>query len=125
MVKSDDARKKDKKNLLPYFTQSGENREENGDQYIANMTDGAWAGFKYFSFDGDETTITVTLRGTASGTLQVLTKRGGECAAKIEVKPSVAYASYRAVFSVSAGIWPLYFVFEGSGAFDFQQFIIN
>ena len=125
MVKSDDARKKDKKNLLPYFTQTGADREENGDQYIANMTDGAWAGFKYFSFDGDEMTITVTLRGTASGTLQVLTKRGGACAAKIEVKPSVAYASYRAAFSVPAGIWPLYFVFEGSGAFDFQQFIIN
>lgn len=125
MVKSDDARKKDKKNLLPYFTQSGADREENGDQHIANMTDGAWAGFKYFSFDGDETTITVTLRGTASGTLQVLTKRGGACAAKIEVKPSVEYAAYRAVFSVPAGIWPLYFVFEGSGALDFQQFIIN
>ncbi len=125
MVKSDDARKKDKRNLLPYFTQSGADREENGDQHIANMTDGAWAGFKYFSFDGDETTITVTLRGTASGTIQVLTKRGGACAAKIEVKPSAEYASYRAVFSVPAGIWPLYFVFEGSGALDFQQFIIN
>ncbi len=125
IVKSDNARKKDKKKLLPYFTQSGEDREENPDQYIANMTDGAWAGFKYFSFGGDETTITVTLRSTASGTLKVLTECGGACAAKIEIKPSAGYTVYSAAFSVPAGIWPLYFLFEGSGAFDFQQFIIN
>ncbi len=118
-------REKDKKSIHPYFTQSGTDREEKGDQYIANMTDGAWAGFKYFSFDGDETTITVMLRGTAAGTLKVLTKRDGECAAKIEVKPSAGYAAYRAALSVPTGIWPLYFVFEGSGAFDFQQFTIH
>ena len=29
----------------PYFTQSGRDREEHGDQYIANMRDGATAGF--------------------------------------------------------------------------------
>ena len=38
----------------PYFTQTGKDREENGDQYIANMRDGATAGFKYFTFDGTE-----------------------------------------------------------------------
>lgn len=118
-------REKDKKGVHPYFTQSGADREENGDQYIANMTDGAWAGFKYFSFAGDESKISVTLQGTASGTLKVLTKRGGACAAKIEVKSSAGYAVYSAAFSVPAGEWPLYFVFEGSGAFDFQQFTIN
>ncbi len=32
----------------PYFTQDGEDREENPNQYIANMTNGAVAGFKYF-----------------------------------------------------------------------------
>lgn len=116
---------KDKKGIHPYFTQSGGDREENGDQYIANMTDGAWAGFKYFSFAGDEKRISAALRGTASGTLKVLTKHGGACAAEIKIQPSAGYISYSANFSIPAGIWPLYFVFSGSGAFDFQGFTIN
>jgi len=33
----------------PYFTQEGEDREDNPNQYIANMCDGAVAGFKYFN----------------------------------------------------------------------------
>lgn len=34
----------------PYFTQDGPDREDSGNQYIANMRDGAVAGFKYFAF---------------------------------------------------------------------------
>ena len=116
---------KDKKGIHPYFTQSGADREENGDQYIANMTDGAWAGFKYFNFAGDEQKISVTIRGTASGTLKVLTERGGICAAKIRIQPSDRYSFHSADFEVSAGVWPLYFVFEGSGAFDFKEYTIE
>lgn len=32
----------------PYLTQEGKDREQGSDQYIANMCDGAVAGFKYF-----------------------------------------------------------------------------
>lgn len=118
-------RENDKKGIHPYFTQSGADREENGDQYIANMTDGAWTGFKYFSFSGDESRLSVTLRGIASGTLKVLTRRDGDCAAELKIQPSAGYALYSTDFSVPAGVWPLYFVFSGSGAFDFQGFMIN
>lgn len=38
----------------PYFTQTGKDREGNGDQYIANMRDGAVAGFKYFDIRGSK-----------------------------------------------------------------------
>lgn len=118
-------REKDKKGVHPYFTQSGADREQDGDAYIANMTDGAWAGFKYFSFEGDENKISVTVRGTASGTLCVRTARNGACAAKIEVQPSAGYVSAGTVFSVPAGVWPLFFEFSGSGAFDFGTFTIK
>lgn len=57
-------REKDKKKIHPYLTQSGADREDDPDQYIANMTDGAWAGYKYFDFTGDEKEIKVTVRGT-------------------------------------------------------------
>lgn len=116
---------KDKMGVHPYFTQSGADREENGDQYIANMTDGAWAGFKYLSFDGGERTVAVSLRGTAAGMLRVYTKRGENCTAEIKIQPSARFTSYSADFSIPAGVWPLYFVFEGSGAFDFHGFTID
>ena len=116
---------KDKKGIHPYFTQSGVDRERDADQYIANMTDGAWAGFKYFSYAGDENKITVTLRGTASGTLKVLTKRGGSCAAEIKVQPSAEFTPCHAELSIPAGVWPLYFEIVGSGGIDFKGFTVE
>ena len=125
MVKSDEARKKDKKNLLPYFTQSGEDREENGDQYLANLRDKAWCGFKYFAFDGTESRITVTVRGEAAGTLKVYTRLGGHPAASLLVKPSGDWAEYSGKLAIEAGTAPLYFVYEGSGSLDFDSFAIG
>ena len=51
----------------PYFTQSGEDRERDPDQYVKNFCDGATAGFKYFDFDGCAHGISVTVRGKAKG----------------------------------------------------------
>ncbi len=64
IISSDGAKKKDKKNLYPYFTQSGEDREENSDQYIANMKNGSWCAFKYFECEGCESQISVCTRST-------------------------------------------------------------
>ncbi len=38
----------------PYFTQTGRDREKDGDQYIANIQGGAEAGFKYFAFEDNQ-----------------------------------------------------------------------
>ena len=43
---------------------------ENGDQYIANLRDGAVAGFKYFQFS-EENTIRITLSGKAEGSIEI------------------------------------------------------
>ena len=67
---------KDKKELHPYFTQSGADREQDPDQYIANMKDGATAGFKYFRFDNPQR-ICVTVRG-GSGRMDVRTAPQGD-----------------------------------------------
>ena len=123
-VKSDDARKKDRKNLLPYFTQSGEDREENGDQYIANLRDGAWCGFKYFAFDGTEKQLTITVRGQAEGTLKVFTNRNMLPVASVLIRRSESRTAFSAPLSLLAGTTPLYFVYEGAGSMDFQSFEI-
>lgn len=115
---------KDKKKLHPYFTQSGADREKDGDQYIANMTDRAWAGFKYFAFTGEESRLSVKVRGTG-GTVKVFTDRNGKAVCEITVKPSEAFQNFAGQFSISAGVHPLYFVYEGSGVIDFTEFSIQ
>lgn len=116
---------KDRKGIHPYFTQSGADREKDGDQYIANMTDGAWAGFKYFAFTGNETEICVKVRGKAFGTLKVFTEKKRSPAAEIALSPSVDVERFSASLSVSSGVWPLYFVYEGDRFFDFFCFEIR
>lgn len=124
-LKSDEARKLDKNNEYPYFTQSGEDREENGDQYIANMQNGAWCGFKYFSFDGSESSVRVTVRGNMMGTLKVCTDRTKPAAAEIRVTASEDYKVFASSIRLSSGVHPLYFVYEGTGAMDFTGFEIQ
>ena len=122
---SESARRKDRKNEYPYFTQSGEDREENGDQYIANLRDGAWCGFKYFSFDGTETKITITVRGSAEGMLKVYTDRSQPATAQIPITPSREWTSFGSPLPAITGEHALFFVYEGCGSLDFTAFEIS
>lgn len=122
IISTENARKEDKKNIYPYFTQTGEDREENGDQYIANLKDGSWCGFKYFSFTGAENKISVKVKGHAAGMMKVYTDRHAAPAASIPVKAQEDWGCLESAFTVSAGVKPLYFVFEGSGSLDFKEF---
>jgi len=109
----------------PYFTQSGGDRERRGDQYIANLRNGAWAGFKYFSFDGKEREITLWLRGNFEGRAIVTTSRNGKPAAEVSVKPRDAWTGYSAPLRVDAWTSALYITFQGAGTLDFTGFSIQ
>ena len=100
----------------PYFTQSGVDREENGDQYIANFCNGATAGFKYFTFSQNER-IGVRLRGSASGKITVTD--GDGVVAEIAVSPSSEPRAFFAPLKIAQGVKPLYFTFRGRGRADF------
>ncbi len=105
----------------PYFTQTGKDREENGDQYIANMQDGAVAGFKYFQFDGPKK-ILVELGGTADGQMEVSDNPEFKNVTSIPVSLKGGIASFGSRLDVGAGVKPLYFRFVGTGAVDFHAF---
>ncbi len=109
----------------PYITQSGKDREEQPDQYIANMQDGAAAGFKYFDFH-NTSKVSVTVRGTGEGILCVTDERQGTIKlAEIPVKPSLTDTDISAPLMVSDGKHALYFIYKGSGSIDFIQFKLN
>ena len=114
----------DEQNLYPFFTQTGTDRENSPDQYIANMKDGAMTGFKYLDFDGDEKQIAVTVAGNAQGVLKVYTDQAGQHVAALEVHTDGQKVTVSTDLGCGTGVKPLYFVYEGSGSLDFHTFTI-
>lgn len=109
------------KSFSPYITQDGKDREEGPDGYIANMCDGAVAGFKYFDLTHTEK-IRINIRGNARGVVTVRTKENGHPVAKIPVKPARELFGFSAPVKGVGGKQALFFQFEGKGAFSFYSF---
>ncbi len=125
IISSDGARKKDKDHLYPFFTQNGEDREENGDQYIANMKDGSWCGFKYFCFDGTEKEITAEIRCTGDGALDVSTRMNAAPLTSLAVSASGEWTSVSGKLQIPEGVSALYFTYRGTGAMAFNRFTVE
>jgi hypothetical protein len=101
--------------IHPYFTQ------KDSRQFIANLTDGAVAGFKCFEFS-DAKAITITVRGDSCGTVFVYDEIGGKAIAEIAVESSEGWTVFENKLAVVSGVKPLYFKFSGKGSLDFLEF---
>ena len=113
--------KKAGEEMHPYFTQDGEDREDDPNQYIANLRDGAWAGFKYFDIRKSDR-IKVCMRGNAEGELLVQDDRDGEIRAVIPIHSSADWQEESGEFRIEPGVHALYFTYRGSGSMDWQWF---
>lgn len=109
----------------PYLTQSGGDREGDGDQYIARLTEGSWCGFKYFRFDGTEGHLTLRLRSTGDGAVLLSREPGGKPLARIAFGPSEDWTEYRGALETFRGTSALYFTWQGTGETDFAAFSIH
>ncbi|MFZ2678312.1 MAG: alpha-N-arabinofuranosidase, partial [Gemmiger qucibialis] len=99
----------------------GPDREDSGNQYIANMRDGAVAGFKYFAFK-DAAEIKVHCTGSANGRLQVSTAPDfSTLCADIFIKNG-SQVGEKVSLTIPDGTYPLYFRFTGSGKMNFHWF---
>lgn len=106
----------------PYFTQTGRDRECDGDQYIANMRDGSVAGFKYFEMC-DASEVQITLRGEAAGIMQVSNSESfNTLCASIEVTLNRQTAVFGGTLKTEQGKCAFYFRFVGKGFVDFISF---
>lgn len=120
----DDASPKRKFAAHPFFTQSGKDRNENGDQYIANMRDGAVAGFKYFDIT-DVNAIRIEVNGKAAGHMEISADADFQhIAAKIKVDSSLeqSICCEEAELDLPMGKTALFFRFVGEGAMNFHAF---
>jgi len=108
----------------PYLTQDGEDREDNPNQYIANMLDGSIAGFKYFDMK-DTSIISVKVAGSGVGELQVSTTIRGEKVAVIPISPMKEKEMYTAPIQIDDGVNALYFTYRGEGSINFYSFLLE
>ncbi len=99
---------------FPKITQEGGDGDEN-QGYIANMRDGAIAGFKYFDFKG-VSRITVKCR-SGVGKFLVKTSWDGEVIGEIEIHGNNEWKNYSADISIPDGVSGLYFEFKSYWAY--------
>lgn len=104
----------------PYFTQEHA-LDGRPVQYIANLTNNAVAGFKYFAFDHVRS-ISVWLRGSGEGQYTVSTRTDDPAAIRISVQPTEGWTKYTAKYTAPDGVVQLFFIFNGKGAVDFLKF---
>ncbi len=112
--------------LHPAFTQDGEDREDNPDQYIANLRNGASALYRYFDFkEYRPAGISFRIRGTGEGTLTVLSSENGEnvySSLQIGHLEKGSWSNHKAVFSCPETADSLCFRYTGTGFIDLRSF---
>ena len=117
-------RKFDKK-LHPYFTQDKKDDDQNAAQYIANMRDGAVAGFKYFDLRSVKH-LRVNVGGQCNGVLQASNTADFQgIAAEIPVESSGGPLWASGKLLLEDGVKPLFFRYRGEGAIDFYAFELS
>ncbi len=118
----------------PFFTQSGVDREENEDQHIANLCDGAVCGFKYFDLtDTREIIVEIEAQGEAEvhGQLEVCTNENFEEKNILAKMPIQIVADDKGRQNIGgeinkiSGVQALYFRYIGSGCINFYNFTVG
>jgi hypothetical protein len=109
----------------PYLTQDEKDGAFDAMQYIANMRDGAVAGFKYFWMEQPER-IFLEIRGNGNGDFLVSTDaQGKQILAKVPVQAEQEIKSFGADLKRVEGKQALYFRYEGTGSVDFIAFCLQ
>ena len=108
---------------FPKNTQDGrDGDEETG--YIANMRDGAHAGFKYFACEGISR-VSIRVRGYCKGAFGVKTAWDGPVLGWIPVGFSNVWKEYSADIRIPDGVQALYFVYQGEGGASLASFTLE
>ncbi|GAE30244.1 family 43 glycosylhydrolase [Alkalihalobacillus hemicellulosilyticus] len=108
---------------FPKITQDGKDGDEEIG-YIANMTDSATAGFKYFDCQGVNK-VKLKVRGYCNGTFEVKTSWNGEALGSIPVQFTNVWTEYSSDIAVPDGIQAIYITYRGSGRASLASFTLE
>lgn len=108
---------------FPKITQDGrDGDEETG--YIANMTDSATAGFKYYRCEGIRN-VHIKVRGYCQGVFEVKTAWDGPVLGEIPVGFTNVWTNYSAEIAIPDGKQALYFTYTGHGSAALASFTLE
>ena len=106
---------------FPRITQDGRDGDENAG-YIANMEDGAAAGFRYFDCR-KVNAVRVKIRGACGpGCFEVLLRHDGEPVGRIPCRKSNEWHWEMGTAAIPDGVQSLYFRYKGEGAVSLAAF---
>lgn len=108
---------------FPKIMQEGRDGDEEPG-YIANITDTATMGFKYFDCKAVKR-IKIKTRGYANGTFQVKTTWDGPVLAQIPVEYSNVWEEYSTAFHMEDGVHAIYFTYIGGGNASLLSFTLE
>lgn len=108
---------------FPKITQDGKDEDEETG-YIANLRDGATAGFKYFDCEGIKK-VRIKVRGYCHGAFVVKTFWNGTVLGKIPVEYSNIWKEYSEDIAIPDGIQGLYFMYTGEGSASLASFTLE
>ena len=108
---------------FPKITQDGKDGDEETG-YIANMQDGANAGFKYLECKGIRR-VSVCVRGYCNGEFLVKTAWDGPALGTIPVVSSNIWVTYTSEITIPDGIHALYLEYHGTGGANLKSFTLN
>ncbi|WP_438433228.1 family 43 glycosylhydrolase [Gorillibacterium sp. sgz500922] len=95
---------------FPKITQDGKDGDKEPG-YVANLRDGATAGYKYFDCRGVKR-VSIETRG-GGGTVEVLTAWDGEPLGRIPVQATNEWKTFSADIAIPDGVQALYFRYSG------------
>ena len=107
---------------FPKVMQDGRDGDEEVG-YIANITDSATAGFKYFDCHGVKR-ISIQVRGYADGVFEVKTSWDGEVLARLKVQYANVWEEYSAPIEIPDGKQAIYITYRGNGNASLKSFAL-
>lgn len=128
------SREKEQTQEYPYFTQDAPDTpadaaEPHPKAYIANMSQGSVAGYKYFDIR-DAQQIRIQVRShtgeACDGKIEVSDTMGGDAICTIPVCMNKNdWLEFAGSIQLNNGIYPLYFSYQGEGSLDFLNFTLE
>jgi hypothetical protein len=110
-------------NRFPKITQDGKDGDPE-DGYVANLMDGATAGFRDFTLSGI-TCVAIKVRGYCRGHFEVRTRWDGPLQGRIAVDYTNVWTVYEAPISLPDGVHSLYFTYVGEGRASLASFTLG
>lgn len=93
----------------------------NGERFVHRVAGGTWVGYKYFAFEG-KAKLNITLRGEASGKLEICNTLNGKAIAEIPVTSNSNWHTVSTEVPFAQGKAALYFHYVGKGSIDILNF---